>query len=174
MNILKALTIFSLIIFVFPFFQTCSDRRIIEDPMIKGNPLSHEISITGEVLYPKTDKEIKNLFDNFLQSKRNLTVTGFDLVLSQSWPIIIGLIINLLIVVFAFKEKLRTVKILTMINFVTFLSFPIILYYSQFLEDINQIKIGYYLSVFNLVFIFCLARNSAQLRLCAMAQEAGK
>jgi hypothetical protein len=128
--------------------------------MIIGSPLTYEVSSNGEILYPKTDKEIKQKFYTFLEAKENQTCNAYELIMSGSWPLIIGLIINILIVVVAFKEKLKLLKILTSINFIMFLSFPIVLYYCEILDDINQIKIGYYIFLFNLVFIFFQAQTT--------------
>lgn len=45
-TIIRILSLFSLLIFFLPFFQTCSDKNIIENPYLKGGPLSEITQIT--------------------------------------------------------------------------------------------------------------------------------
>jgi len=65
---LKKLSIISLLILFLPFFQTCSDKNISENTMLKNSPLLEEVTNN-----PKTDlneKEYNLTFEELTSKKK--------------------------------------------------------------------------------------------------------
>jgi len=169
---LKKLSIISLLILFLPFFQTCSDKNISENKILKNSPLWEEVKS-----YPKTElngKEYNLTFEeltlkkqkaitDFVKLKKELTLNCYQIgklfiddYKTPQWillPYLISILINLFIVIYSFKDKPKTTLILGISN-ITLLIMPLILlYFAKILEDIEQIKIGYYLLLFNLLII---------------------
>ena len=68
----------------------------------------------------------------------------------------ISILLNLLLVIYSFKEKPKITLYLGIVNLITLIIPLIILFYfGGIFEDIEQLKIGYYLLVFNLIIIVC-------------------
>ena len=94
---LKKLTILSLIILALPFFQTCSDKNIMENSFLKNSPLEEElieptetkivngkeIEISQEKEYKYTFKELtekkKETIRKFISLKKEMTSNGYQL-----------------------------------------------------------------------------------------------
>lgn len=172
---LKKLTIFSLFILFLPFFQTCSDKNISENTMLKNSPLWEEVKIdSGEEIngkeYNLTLAELtvkkKKAITDFVKLKKELTLNGYQIgkifiedIKTPQWPIFpifISILLNLLLVIYSFKEKPKITLYLGIVNLITLIIPLIILFYfGGIFEDIEQLKIGYYLLVFNLIIIVC-------------------
>ena len=169
---LKKLSIISLLILFLPFFQTCSDKNISENTMLKNSPLLEEVKSDSKAKlngkeYNLTFEELtlkkKKAITDFVKLKKKLTINGYQIgkifiedIKTPQWaifPFTISLLLNLLIIIYSFKEKPKTIFILGVIN-LALLTVPlIILYFGKIFEDIEQLKIGYYLLVFNLTII---------------------
>ena len=169
---LKKLSIISLLILFLPFFQTCSDKNISENTMLKNSPLLEEVKSDSKAElngkeYNLTFEELtlkkKKAITDFVKLKKELTINGYQIgkifiedIKTPQWaifPFTISLLLNLLIIIYSIKEKPKTIFILGVIN-LTLLTVPlIILYFGKIFEDIEQLKIGYYLLVFNLTII---------------------
>ncbi|GEM54040.1 hypothetical protein B0A58_08130 [Flavobacterium branchiophilum NBRC 15030 = ATCC 35035] len=68
-------------------------------------------------------------------------------------PFTISIILNLFLIFYSFKEKPKVTLILSIVNLILIIIPLIMLYFEKIFEDIEQLKIGYYLLVFNLVII---------------------
>jgi len=68
-------------------------------------------------------------------------------------PFFLTIIIAVLAVIFSFLKKWKIIIILTSLNLLLLVTHLIIAYKSKSLEDIEQIKFGYYLFTLNLVLI---------------------
>ena len=183
-KILKKLTIVSLVILALPFFQTCSDKEIMNNGYLKNSPLSEVVhapaeSIDGKQIYSEikeyqyTSKELaekkRETVDKFLALKNDLTSSGYELgflfikLLNRNdffnsiefsfLPFFLTQIITVLLIYFSFKRKAKVILILSVLNILFLLADLIMMYGSDFLEDIDQIKFGYYLFVINLSLI---------------------
>lgn len=184
---LKKLSILSLIIFALPFFQTCSDKNIMENSFLKNSPLAEvliesteiktvngkEIEIPQEKEYQYTFKELtekkKETISKFISLKKELTCNGYQLAFQFvmqiqpkdiintidyiSLPFFLTLIITCLLIYFSFKRKPKITLILSVSNFIILITHITLLYLSDYLEDIEQVKYGYYLLLINLVLI---------------------
>lgn len=169
---LKKLSIISLLILFLPFFQTCSDKNISENTMLKNSPLLQEVksnpeaelngkeyNLTFEELTLKKEKAIAD----FVKLKKERTINGYQIgkifiedIKTPQWaisPFMISLILNLLLVIYAFKEKPKITFNLSVINLILLTATLIILYLGNIFEDIEQLKIGYYLLMLNLTII---------------------
>jgi hypothetical protein len=169
---LKKLSIISLFILFLPFFQTCSDKNISENTMLKDSPLWEEVKnnpkteLNGKE-YNLTFEELtlkkKKAITDFVKLKKELTINGYQIgkffiddIESPNWillPFTISILINLFLIFYSFKEKPKTTLILGVINLTLLITPLIILYIGKIFEDIEQLKIGYYLLVFNLAII---------------------
>ncbi|NGY37230.1 hypothetical protein FQU23_006845 [Flavobacterium sp. XN-5] len=169
---LKKLSIISLLILFLPFFQTCSDKNISENTMLKNSPLLEEVKSDSKAElnakeYNLTFEELtlkkKKAITDFVKLKKELTINGYQIgkifiedIKTPQWaifPFMVSLLLNLFLIIYAFMEKPKATFILGVIN-LTLLTVPlIILYLGNIFEDIEQLKIGYYLLVFNLTII---------------------
>ena len=169
---LKKLTIFSLFILFLPFFQTCSDNNISENIMLKNSPLSEKVinnskAESNRKEYNFTFEELtlkkKKAITDFVKLKKELTINGYgigkvffeDIETPQLalLPFSISILLNLLLVFYSFKEKTKIILIVALINFLMLFISLTLLYFGKILEDIEQIKVGYYLLVFNTIII---------------------
>lgn len=123
--------------------------------------------------YHYTSKELadkkREAVNKFLIVKEDMTNNGYQLgflfilVLDRNdffnsidygyLPFFLTLIITVLLLYFAFKRKTKIILILSIINLLILMAHLAVFYYSEFLEDIDQIKFGYYLFVINLLLI---------------------
>jgi hypothetical protein len=184
---LKKLTILSLIILALPFFQTCSDKNIMENSFLKNSPLEEElieptltkivngkeIEISQEKEYKYTFKELtekkKETIRKFISLKKEMTSNGYQLAFQfviqiqpkdiintidyKSLPFFLTLIITCLLIYFSFKREPKIILILSISNFIILITHIFLLYLSDYLEDFEQVKYGYYLFLINLVLI---------------------
>jgi hypothetical protein len=170
---LKKLTIISLFILFLPFFQTCSDKNISENSMLKNSPLWEEVKSNDKTKpndkeYNLTFEELtqkkKKAITDFIKLKKELTLNGYEIgklfiddIETPQWlilPFLISILLNLFLVIYSFKEKPKVTLILSLLNLFLLITPPLILlYFGEIFEDIEQIKIGYYLLVFNLIII---------------------
>lgn len=158
MKQIRVLALFSFIIFCCPFFQHCSDKTIIENRLIKGNP-AYQVA-SG----PETAEDRKNIIYEFLSARDNMTLNGYEIGLtslsdsSADQLFIIPIFLNILIFVFALKSKAKSLFYTSLLNIIFCLAWLSLMYFEHILEDINQVKFGFYLFVLNLIVICYLAR----------------
>ena len=184
---IKKLTILSLFLLVLPFFQTCSDKNLMENSYLRNSTLIEEILPTefatksGEVLVDSENvKEFHYTFQElrekkqktirgFLLQKHELTNSGYELGLSfikqidikdlrntidfGLLPFFLTIIISIFLVILSLFKKWKIIIILTNLNLLLLVAHLIIAYKSTSLEDIQQIKFGYYLFTLNLILI---------------------
>ena len=169
---LKKLSLISLLILFLPFFQTCSDKNISENTMLKDSPLWEEVKsnpkteLNGKE-YNLTSEELtlkkKKAITDFVKLKKKLTINGYQIgkffiddIESPNWillPFTISILLNLFLAFYSFKEKPKITLILGVINLILLITPLTMLYFGKIFEDIEQLKIGYYLLVFNLTII---------------------
>jgi hypothetical protein len=169
---LKKLTIFSLFILILPFFQTCSDKNISENSLLKNSPLSEEVKMDSKtelngkeynLSFEELTQKKKKAITDFVKLKKELTLNGYQIgklfvedIETPQWtflPFTISILLNVLLIFYSFKEKPKATLILGIINLILLTIPLVILYFGKIFEDIEQLKIGYYLLVFNLVII---------------------
>lgn len=185
---LKKLTILSLILLALPFFQTCSDKNIMDNSYLKNSPLEEDVLVATnntkivdgkEVVIPQekeyhyTFKELtekkKETIRKFVSLKKEMTSNGYQLAFQfvlqietkniistidyTLLPFLLTVIMTCLLIYFSFKRKPNTILILSVSNFIILIAHLTLLYLSDYLEDIEQIKFGYYLLLINLVLI---------------------
>lgn len=97
---------------------------------------------------------LKTLFkDKF---DKNSFLEGSFYSLSGYFLVLISTIIMLIL---TFLNKIKAVQILSLINLILLSSSTILLYFCEALEDINQIKIGYYFVFLNFILIILFSRK---------------
>jgi len=69
------------------------------------------------------------------------------------------LISTIIMLILSFLNKIKTVQFLSLINLILLSSSTILLYFCEALEDINQIKIGYYFVFLNFILIILFSRK---------------
>lgn len=170
---LKKLTIISLFILFLPFFQTCSDKNISENSMLGNSPLWEEVKINDiakpngreyNLTFEELIQKKKKAITDFVKLKKKLTLNGYEIgilfikdIETPQWslfPFTISILLNLLLIFYSFKEKPKVTFILGIVNLII-LIIPslIMLYVGGIFEDIEQLKIGYYLLIFNLIIL---------------------
>ena len=201
---IKKLTILSLFLLVLPFFQTCSDKSLMENSYLKNSTLSELVQPTefetksGEILeesknlkeFHYTFQELKEkkqkTIKGFLAQKSEMTNNGYELGflfikqieiedLKNTFdftllPFFLSIIIAVLLVIFSFLKKWRNIIIFSSVNLLLLITHLFIVYKSKSLEDIEQIKFGYYLFTLNLILII-VETYKAQKKEKANAQQ---
>lgn len=167
---LKKLSILSLLILYLPFFQTCSDKNSIEGKTLmihsplaeeeNNNPKTvidgKEFNLTFDELSLKKEKAIHD----FIEIRKELTYNGYELFLqsiedlkNQAWlsfSFVLLIIICCIQIILSFMEKYKAIFILGIIAICLLLLPFTLLYFAKILEDIEQLKIGFFLLLFNL------------------------
>ncbi|KLT69881.1 hypothetical protein AB674_09235 [Flavobacterium sp. ABG] len=155
-----------------PFFQTCSDKNISENRNLKNSPLWEEVKSVSrtelnEKEYNLTFAELtvkkQNAITDFVKLKKKITLNGYQIgklfiddIETPQWPLLpfsISILINLLLVFYSFKNKPKVTLILGVLNIFLLILPLVLLYFGKVFEDIEQIKSGYYLLLFNLSII---------------------
>ena len=181
---LKTLVSFSFVIFFFPFLQTCSDKNLMEFPIHKVEAVeSLEIdSVNKPDNSPHTQTEIleiNNEKDVSLSKKEN-TVNFYELLnrffektslrdFSKStfedktfYPLfgfILIFVNSILLLIFTYFNKYKLTFKLGSLNLVLLILSTVGLILTGIVEDINQLKIGYYLFAGNSIFIILGTKN---------------
>ncbi|MFC6262515.1 hypothetical protein [Flavobacterium panici] len=132
-----------------------------------------KIDSSNEKEYHYTSKELadkkRETVNKFLILKDKMTDNGYqlgvsfiqnldfkDFVNSIDYGFLIFfliLIISFLLIYFAFKNKVKIILILSILNLFLLTLYLVLMYLAGFLEDIDQIKYGYYFFIINLVLI---------------------
>ena len=132
-----------------------------------------EIVIPQEKEYHYTFKELtekkKETIRKFVSLKKEMTSNGYQLAFQfviqietknvistidyTLLPFLLTVIITCLLIYFSFKRKPNIILILSVSNFIILIAHLTLLYLSDYLEDIEQIKFGYYLLLINLILI---------------------
>lgn len=139
-NVIRFLASISLLILFLPFFQACSDDEIKGGwPFLRSY---HNVKTD-------TEKEIA-----FHQTKRDLTLSGYDLAM-QFEPILLGftaiMIINITLIVCFFRKHYKQL-LLCFLNL--FIIFSSIIVMTFALPGLGQIRYGMYLYLLNSMFLF--------------------
>jgi hypothetical protein len=169
---LKKLSIISFLILFLPFFQTCSDKNISENKILKNSPLWEEVKKNSktdhnEEEYNLTFEELtlkkQRAITDFVKLKKELTLNGYELAKIfiddiktpqlAVLPYLISFFINLFLMIYSFKDKPKITLILGILNIILLIIPLILLYLAKIFEDIEQLKIGYYLLMFNMIII---------------------
>lgn len=161
-TIIRILTGLTFLIFLCPFFQMCSDKNILKKTVEKG------ISLTPEQLHVEREESL-------IESRKSNTSSGYEIAfcifnkfelqdLSDSGfycflCFFIVLIISTIQFCFSFINKFKVIYLLGLIN-LTLVIFPMLsFYFAEILEDINQIKYGYYLFIINTIILLLLSKK---------------
>jgi hypothetical protein len=170
---LKKLSIISLLILFLPFFQTCSDKNIADGKMpFIHSPLSEEVIIKPKsevngkefnLTFEELTLKKKKAINDFIELKKELTYNGYEMgflliqdIKNPQWillPFAILILISCAQIILSFLEKLKAIFVLGILNICLLILPFIILYMAEFFEDIEQLKIGFYLLLFNLTII---------------------
>jgi len=105
----------------------------------------------------------KKAIDEFLKLKKKLTQNGYEIgflfiqdIRSFQWilfPFTVSILINFILIILSFARKIKAVFILSIVN-IGLIVLPLIpLYFGNVFEDIEQLKIGFYLLIINLALI---------------------
>lgn len=171
-----------------PFFQTCSDKsikkyRCIEE--VEAEALVDSTSISFKNLDYKTNitTEKKVIENNYTKenetclerAKSEYTVNAYYVVFKNfnefetryflDKTFYIFLIFNIIIaftilmLIFAVMENIKKVLIFSYINLILAIIWFISLFLFGIIEELNQIKYGYYLFVLNSILIIIESRN---------------
>ena len=170
-NILKYLTIAGVLILFLPFFQMCSDKQTFK--VAEKNAITTQKDTEKEakaVINKKTDNSVLNGYEmGFFIFQTEKTFANTIKNIFKDWGSFAFVFFFLMVIntyltaLFAFLNKIRSVRILSIINITLLISSYIILSFS-WLEDFSQIKFGSYLFLLNLTAIiyFTFKLNKTQ------------
>ena len=185
-KLIRRLSLLSFVLLFLPFFQTCSDKNIISNSWLKNSPMwekvSNETEISSEKLayekefhlsYEELYKKKEKAISMFLKCQKELTLNGYEMslfgvegsiyqtIVKDSNYIFLAFTFVIImcgfVVFYSYKSKYKTVLILSILNFCLSIIPIIFLYLAEFLEDVDQIKYGYYLFEINLLLIMYLS-----------------
>lgn len=150
-----------------PLHELAEPVEMIQDSVLVIND-SDSIEKEFQYTFDELKKKKQETVVRFLNIRKDYTKNGYQLgfqfveefkmddlegSINLSTPFFLILIITCLLIYFAFKKKTKVLLILCVLN-ILFLTVNLILYYlSGILEDINQIKFGYYLFALNSILI---------------------
>lgn len=180
---LKSLIAFSFLIFAMPFLQTCSDKAILKHLCIQAEEANTlfetKVNKIGKIETTKTStsskkrkEECQNCLDNARKENTfNLYQLGlgnyneFELsdladktfYIFLSFTITIFLTLSMLIL--SFKRKFKQIIIICLINIILLISATFSLSMIGVIENLNQIKYGYYLFLINSTLIIMQSRK---------------
>lgn len=175
----KKISLLSFVLLTLPFFQTCSDKNIIRNGFLKGGPASEtvpvlpgkEMNVNDKVHHLSSDELLslkEQAIEAFLKKKSALTYNGYEMSffsanavenrfsLEYSFFTIVILLCGMQSFSL-FKEKYTRSAIFGSINIVLSLGILFFLYCCGFLENIDQIKYGYYFFVMHLILLLYLS-----------------
>lgn len=175
-NVIRLLSIISFLIFLCPFFQMCSDKDL---PVPEAAETTVEVSDGSlisenektEVSLPVIEKTEAQKQLDLEESRKEYTNNGYEMgfYIFKSEPFEVGdlsdpalcpflcftmiLASSILIVISIFRSRLKTVLWLSVTNLILSFIAIAIFYGIGNIEDISQIKFGYYLFLANTIAI---------------------
>ena len=166
---LRSLTIFSFVIFFLPFMNTCSSYPLQEVPIedaveISKDDVGYTMDEDIEEINPESDSDracnFYTLSSLILKDLKNLKLDDFS---DKSFYPLLGftiiLFLSILILFFSFKNNFKIIYLLSSANLLILLISTLILCLTGIIEEINQIKIGYYLFVLNSIAILYFSKK---------------
>ncbi|WP_411812617.1 hypothetical protein ACLB9Y_06085 [Chryseobacterium scophthalmum] len=169
---LRTLILLSFLLFCLPFLRTCSNSSIE-----KLNPVISDVLPQNNVSKASNEKLLQKTLDdrkeNIEESKKKFTYSFYGLIdlgfvnkdtkldssvfSDQSFYALLNLLLifisTILMLFFSFFKRVRLIKILGILNILFLITSMILFYNSDILEDFNQLKVGFYLVLFNTVLI---------------------
>lgn len=150
--------------------ETAADGTSIKDT-IKIESISKEASEKNlkegseerKISIEKAKKEFTYNFYSLIYKTLNpedkkLSSTVFsDLGFYPILALLLVFISSITMLILSFRERIKQISLLAAANLVLLITAIILFYASQVIEDLNQIKIGFYLVVINTVLIIILA-----------------
>lgn len=195
---LKTLISISLLIFILPFLQTCSDKSLKNSPKYKSEFTGFvEDSINTKIEYNKETKindTIRNYIEvnkikkqkviakdriekeNWLKNaKKEYTYNAYSLGFAnyqefeirffadKTFYIMLNftliIIFTLIMLIISFRKKFKQIIVISSLNLVFLLVATFSLYLLDQIEEIRQIKYGYYLFAVNSILIIIESRS---------------
>ncbi len=154
----------SFLIFFCPFFQTCSDKVILELPKIKEEKsikIKNQLIDESKKIYTYNGYQLAYVFiDKTFFDKEDSIIDLTDLkdsLISISFLILI--IISIAIFYFSIFQKEKDLTYVSILNLLIFIISTLLIMFERNFENINQIKIGYYLFLLNSILIIYFCRK---------------
>jgi len=195
---LKSLISISLLIFVLPFLQTCSDKSLKSLPGYKSEFTGFiQDSVNFKIVYnketnsndtlreliavsksekekiikkEKADKEIwlkkarkENTLNVYSLGILNYPEFEFKHLTDKTFyiflPFTIIILLTVIMLIISFKKMYKQIMIISSINLLLLFIATISLYLIEVIDNLNQIKYGYYLFVLNSILIIIQSRK---------------
>lgn len=143
-QIIRFLAILTFFIFTCPFFQMCSSDNTLKKS-IRGYSAIHNSDETTQNAYQLS------LFDNIGEINFD-----FNWVLLPFTLIIVGAIS---ILIFSFRNHFFAVRFLCYLNLGLALIFLACMFFGLLLEELTQIKYGFYLFILNMIALINVSKK---------------
>jgi hypothetical protein len=180
----RILPLLTFLILVCPFYQTCSDRQIIEERILKERP-SNGLSESSDSDIVMSRNDMEKIIYNFIKTKKELTLNGYEIINSSfrdftqkpnidnfnllAAIFILSLIINICVAFYIIFNNYKVARNLSFLG--SIFGFTIFYMFSLESENFEQIKYGTYLYVLNLIAIsLTLIKLNNELN-CKSAEE---
>lgn len=183
---LKSLVTITFLIFFLPFLRTCSDKdissgiRVKAEAVFEDSAQINENDVSNEIVQIESKKK-RNEF--IVNQKKECTENFYSLIYNRFgktklheydkstledkifYPFFGFLIIfffSLLNLIFTFLGKYKITFVLGIMNIIILILATLGLIIFEIIENLNQIKIGYYLLALNLILIVTIAKSESK------------
>lgn len=168
-NIVRILAGLSFLIFFCPFFQMCSESSRLKKTFAE-QPVTQSEIIKEKVRQERDSIEFseKTTFSGYRmgtyifepESLKNMEAD--DLLDSTSYAFLsftLTLILSIVLFILSLKKRFNSVYKLALLNLLFTILPMLIFYFNGTLEEISQIKFGYYLFIINTVALIIFSRK---------------
>ena len=185
---LKSLVTITFLIFLLPFLRTCSDKNIssglkveveaeavtIDSVKIEDKKVRNEIvgvvnnENRNEIIAKQKTEYTENFYSLIYKSFGKTKLNEYDKSTLEDktfYPLfgfLIILFVSILNLIFTFLCKYKITFVLGIMNIILLIFVTVGLVYSEIVENLNQIKIGYYLFAVNSILIVFIAKNESE------------
>ena len=183
---LKSLVIITFLIFLLPFLRTCSDVKISSSVKVEAEAVIIDSAQLEEKNVPNEIVEVENnenrneiiskqkteytenfytlIYKSFGKTKLNEydKSTLEDKTFYPLFGFLIIFFVSIINLIFTLLGKHKITFVLGIMSIILLILATFGLLYSEIVENLNQIKIGYYLFTLNLILIVIIAKKESK------------
>lgn len=183
---LKSLVIITFLIFLLPFLRTCSDVKISSSVKVEAEAVIIDSAQLEEKNVPNEIVEVENnenrneiiskqkteytenfytlIYKSFGKTKLNEydKSTLEDKTFYPLFGFLIIFFVSIINLIFTLLGKHKITFVLGIMSIILLILATFGLVYSEIVENLNQIKIGYYLFTLNLILIVIIAKKESK------------
>jgi uncharacterized membrane protein (DUF106 family) len=157
---MKKLIILSLLVFYLPLFQTCSDDNLLNNSFYKPSifsetiPANQALTDDYKLSFDELTEKKRDAIQKYRDCKKEMTPNSYEVIseffsdlIWGFFPFVISFFLILISIFVSFTNRSKLMFMLCLTTLILLFTQLGMFYLSKWLEDIDQIKIGYYLLV---------------------------